>query len=114
VSKTPLALIVIGLIGGMLLLVGGKGSTPGPGPVASDVLAEAHAADRATQITVLRELAAQPFDGATDAGREQAKTWFNTQRFRNRSDDFGAYTDAVAEAIAANSEAELAKKLEGK
>ena len=79
-----------------------------------DVLSQAYDADRATQVEVLRELAAQPFDGATDDGRKQAGEFFNAQRFRNRPDDFGGYTDAVAEAIAANAEAELAAKLEGK
>ena len=113
-NKTPLALIVIGLIGGMLLLVGGGGSTPGPGPDRNDSLSKSHAADRATQITVLRELAAQPFDGATDDGRRKAGEWFNAQRFRNRADDFGIYTDVVSEAIAANSEEKLAAELEGK
>ena len=40
-SKTPFALIAIGLIGGMLLLVGGgNGPTPGPGPDRSDLVAE--------------------------------------------------------------------------
>lgn len=113
-SKTPLAFIAIGLIGGLLLLVGGKGPGPSPGPDRSDSLSQAHAADRITQITVLRELAAQPFDGATDDGRRKAGEWFNAQRFRNRANDYGPFTDAVAEAIAANAEAELAKKLEGK
>jgi hypothetical protein len=59
-------------------------------------------------------LASQPFDGTTDDGRRKAGEFFNAQRFRNRANDFGAYTDAVSEAIAANAEAELAKKLEGK
>jgi hypothetical protein len=90
----------------------GGGSTPGP--TSKDCLQVAHAADRATQITVLRELADQPFDGATDDGRRKAGEWFNANRFRNRADDFGAYTDQVSEAIAANAEAELANKLEGK
>jgi hypothetical protein len=113
-NKTPLAFIAIGLIGGLLLLVGGKGPSPGPGPDRGDSLSSAHAADRITQITVLRELAEQPFDGATDDGRRKAGEWFNAQRFRNRANDFGAYTDEVSEAIAENAEAELAKKLEGK
>jgi hypothetical protein len=83
-----------------------------PGPV--DCLSQAHAADRVTQIAVLRDLASQPFDGTTDDGRQKAGEWFNAQRFRNRPADFASYTDAVAEAIATNAEAELAKKLEGK
>jgi len=107
------ALLVLGSLGGWWA-AGGIDVSPGPGPTVNDCLTVAHAADRVTQIAVLKELASQPFDGATDAGREQAKTWFNAQRFRNRADDFGIYTDAVAEAIAANAEAELANKLEQK
>lgn len=79
-----------------------------------DVLSDAHAADRATQVKVLRELAEQPFDGATDDGRSKAGEWFNAQRFRNRAADFGGYTDRVAEAIAANEEAKFADELEAK
>jgi hypothetical protein len=66
------------------------------------------------QVAVLLELAAQPFDGTTDDGRKNAGEWFNAQRFRNRADDFGIYTDVVSEAIAANSEEKLAAELEGK
>ena len=84
------------------------------GPGRSDVLSQSYDRDRVTQIAVLTELAAQSFDGATDDGRKQAGEWFNAARFRNRAVDFGDYTDAVAEAIAANSEAELAKKLGAK
>jgi hypothetical protein len=109
--KLPLALIASGLIGGLLLMFGGGGSA---GPTVQDCLSQAHAADRVTQIAVLRELAEQPFDGTTDEGRRKAGEWFNAQRFRNRADDLGSFTDAVAEAIGTNSEADLAKKLEGK
>jgi hypothetical protein len=109
--KTPLALIAGGLIGGLLLMFSGGGS---PGATVKDCLTVAHAADRATQIAVLRELSAQPFDGTTDEGRKQAGEWFNAQRFRSRANDYGPFTDEVSEAIAANAEADLAKKLEGK
>jgi hypothetical protein len=108
--KMPLALIASGLIGGILLMFSGGSA----GPTVKDCLTVAHAADRATQIAVLRELAAQPFDGATDDGRRKAGEFFNAQRFRNRANDYGPFTDEVSEAIAANAEAELAKKLEGK
>jgi hypothetical protein len=107
-----IALLVLGSLGG-IWVSGGIDVSPGPGPI-NDCLSQSHAADRASQIAVLKELASQPFDGATDDGRKQAGEWFNAQRFRNRPDDFGAYTDAVSEAIAGNAEAELAKKLEGK
>lgn len=110
--KLPLALIASGLIGGILLLNGGKGS-PGPSP-AGDVLQQSYAADRVSQIAVLRDLAKQPFDGTTDDGRKKAGEWFNAQRFRNRANDFAAYTDRVAEVIAANAENALATELGGK
>ena len=100
------------LVGGTLLLLPSIPPKPSPTPI-GDVLGVSYAADRITQVAVLRELAAQPFDGATDDGRKQAGDWFNAQRFRNRPVDFVSYTDAVAEAIAANTEADLAARLEG-
>jgi len=101
------------IIGGAILLSAPSISPePSPFPV-GDVLGVSQAADRITQVAVLRELAAQPFDGTTDDGRKLAGDWFNAQRFRNRPVDFAAYTDAVAEAIAANTEADLAARLEG-
>ena len=106
-----IALIVLGSLGG-IWAAGGIPIGPSPGPTTSDCLSQAHAADRVSQVSVLRELAAQAFDGATDDGRRKAGEWFNANRFRNRADDFGAYTDAVSEAIAANSEEKLAAELE--
>lgn len=90
------------------------GIVPGPTPPADDVLAIAYAADRVTQIAVLRELAEKEFDGGTDAGRLAAGQWWTANRFRNRASDFAGFTDVIAEAIAANAEGELAAKLEGK
>jgi hypothetical protein len=108
-AKT-VALIVCGAVAGVYA----AGGIPiGPGPVVrNDVLQQSHAADRVTQIAVLRDLANQSFDGTTDDGRKQAETWFNAQRFRNRPNDYRPYTDAVAESISTNSENELAEKLE--
>ena len=108
-----IALLVLGSLSG-IWAAGGIPIGPSPGPSISDCLSQSHAADRVSQVAVLRELAAQPLDGATDDGRKQAGEWFNANRFRNRADDFGAYTDAVSEAIAANSEEKLAAELEGK
>jgi hypothetical protein len=107
------SLLVLGSLGG-IWFAGGIDVSPGPGPSTSDCLTVAHAADRVTQIAVLKELASQPFDGTTDDGRKQAGEWFNAQRFRNRPDDFGPFTDAVSEAIASNTEAELAEQLKAK
>jgi hypothetical protein len=115
-ESNPLLLIIL-VVAGVWFFNRDAAPTPNPqppAPVVSDVLQDAYNADRKTQVAVLRELAQQPFDGATDDGRRLASEWFNKQRFRNRADDFGAYTDAVAEAIATNTEAELAAKLEVK
>ena len=106
------ALIVAGAVAG-IWSAGGIEVVPGP-IVRNDVLQQSYDADRITQATVLRDLAKQPFDGMTDDGRKQAGEWFNAQRFRNRANDFGGYTDRVAEAIAANSEDSLANELEAK
>lgn len=103
---------VLFLVGGVLLLLPSITPKPSPTPI-GDVLGVSYAADRITQVAVLRDLAQQPFDGATDDGRKQAGDWFNANRFRNRPVDFAAYTDAVAEAIASNTEADLAARLEG-
>jgi hypothetical protein len=108
-----IALLVLGSLGG-IWAAGGIDVSPGPGPAVNDCLSQSHAADRVSQIAVLLELAAQPFDGTTDDGRKQAGEWFNAQRFRNRADDFGAYTDAVSEAIASNTEEKLAEQLKAK
>lgn len=101
---------VVGVVAGVFF-AGGVKINPDPKP--SDVLSQAYDADRVTQIAVLKELAEQPFDGSTDEGLKAGTDWFNAQRFRNRADDFGGFTDAVAEAISKNAEAELAAKLEG-
>jgi len=106
------ALIVCGAVAGVYA----AGGIPiGPGPVVrDDVLQQSYDADRITQAAVLRELSEQDFDGGTDDGRRKAGEWFNAQRFRNRANDFGGYTDRVAEAIAANSEDKLAEQLKAK
>jgi hypothetical protein len=108
-----ISLLAIGSLGG-IWVSGGIEVGPGPLPTTSDCLSQSHAADRVSQVAVLRELAAQPFDGTTDDGRKQAGEWFTQNRFKNRASDFGLFTDAVAEAIAANSEDKLAEQLEAK
>lgn len=108
-KASPILLLI-----GLVILIAPKFEGVGPSPVRDDVLSKAYAADRVSQIAVLRELAQQPFDGATDEGRRQAGEFYNSNRFRNRANDFGGWTDSVADAIAANSEGELADRLEGK
>ena len=107
------ALIAVGL-GCGIWASGGIAVLPSPQPTVNDCLTVAYAADRVSQIAVLRELAEQPFDGTSDDGRREAGEWFNAQRFRNRANDFGGYTDRVAEAIAKNAEDKLAEQLEAK
>jgi hypothetical protein len=115
-ESNPLLLFIL-VVAGVWFVNRDAAPTPDPqppAPVVKDVLTTAYDADRKTQVAVLRELAQQSFDGATDDGRRLASEWFNKQRFRKRADDFGVYTDAVAEAIATNTEGELAAKLEVK
>ena len=104
------ALIVCGAVAG-IWVSGGIAVWPGP---FGDVLQQSFAADRLTQAAVLRELSEKDFDGSTDEGRREAGEWFNAQRFRNRAVDYKPYTDAVAEAIAADKVGWMADELEGK
>lgn len=112
------SMLVGGVVAGLVAsFFGGVWSTGGwqigPGPVVrNDVLQKSYDADRVSQVAILRDLAKQPFDGTTNEGRKQAGDWFNAQRFRNRADDFGPYSDCVAEAIDTNSEDKLAEQLE--
>ena len=108
-KASPILLLI-----GLVILIAPQFEGIGPSPLKSDVLSKAYDADRVTQIAVLRELAQQPFDGGTDEGRKRAGEWFTKNRFRSRANDFAGFTDAVAEAIAANAENELADRLEGK
>ena len=101
------------LVGGTLLLLPSIPPGPSPTPI-GDALGVSYAADRVTQVAVLRDLAQQPFDGATDDGRKAAGEWFNANRFRNRPVDFVGYTDLVAEAIANNKVKEFADRLDVK
>ena len=104
------ALIACGAVAGIWV---SGGIEVGPGPI-GDVLQQSFAADRLTQAAVLRELSEKDFDGSTGDGRREAGEWFNAQRFRNRAVDYKPYTDAVAEAIAADKVGWMADELEGK
>lgn len=79
-----------------------------------DVLTDAYTADRVSQVGILRELAQQSFDGSTSQGLEDGVKWFNANRFRDRPEIFGAYSDAVAVAIQQNAEDKLADALQPK
>jgi hypothetical protein len=64
-SKMPLVLIASGLIGGILLLSGGKGVTPGPSPSPSDAVSMAfdqyETLWRAIQLETAKKLEAGEF-----------------------------------------------------
>jgi len=89
--KLPLALIASGILGGLLLLNGGK-VTPGPSP-AGDVLDQSYAADRISQVRILREYA-----GKTFPDEPAAQAWLNEQRIEARKTDFIPYTDELGRA----------------
>ena len=107
IAVASLVMLLIGAVGGVW---SAGGIEIGPGR--DDVLSQAYDADRVTQIAVLRELAAQGFKN-DDSGREQATTWFNENRFRNRPADFRPYTSAVTDNFAAGTLEQFAGKLEG-
>jgi len=75
-ESNPLLLIIL-VVAGVWFFNREAAPTPDPKPpepVVSDVLRDAYNADRKTQVAVLRELAQQPFDGATDEGRPSQRT----------------------------------------
>jgi hypothetical protein len=109
--KLPLALIASGLIGGLLLLGGGK-VTPGPSPIVrNDSLSQSHANDRVSQVRILREYASKTF-----ANEPEAQAWINAQRIEARKTDWIPYTDELGAAADSGVDAvkALADKLEGK
>lgn len=87
------------VIGGIIMITGQGGTTPGPGPSPDngDVLSVCHVADRASQVKILREAATMP---ATSADEKRAVVkWINEKRVPQRTEDYIPYTDAVGVAI---------------
>jgi hypothetical protein len=99
---------LLAIAGGLLLMFGG-GVAPGPGN--QDCLTVAHAADRASQVRILREYA-----GRTFPDEPSAQKWINDQRIAARITDWIPYTDELGAAADQGPEAvkALADKLEGK
>lgn len=90
--------VAIGVLIGVML-AGGitvDGGSVGP----SDVLAECHAADRASQVRILREYAGQTF-----ANDSSAQKWLNEQRIAARPIDWTPYTDELGKRCAEGPEA---------
>ena len=106
--KMPLALIASGLIGGLLLMFSGGGS---PGGTVQDCLTVAHAADRASQVRILREYAGKSF-----SDEPAAQKWLNDQRAESRKTDWIPYTDELGAAADSGVDAvkALADRLEAR
>ena len=101
-------------IAGLLIGIcaaGGIDVSPSPGPSTSDCLSQSHAADRVSQIRILREYAGKSF-----ADEPTAQKWLNDQRIEARKADWIPYTDELGSAADSGIDAvkALADKLEGK
>ena len=104
-----IGLLVLGAAGGVW---SAGGIEIGPGPVVwNDSLSESHAADRVSQVRILRE-----YVGKTFANEPEAQQWLNAQRIEARKADWIPYTDELGAAADQGVEAvkSLADKLEGK
>jgi hypothetical protein len=106
VSKLPLALIASGLIGGLLLLNGGK-DAPGPGPNLSDAVSEVFD----TQETAFRRLSGERAKAlrAGELTTEKASADWMAAKFLPESDAAWA-TLLTAEAAAFGGEQWTAEK----
>lgn len=102
-----ISLIAIGSLGG-IWVSGGIEVLPGP-VVRNDVLQQSHAADRVSQIRILREYAGKSF-----ADEPTAQKWLNDQRIEARKADWIPYTDELGAAADSGADAvkALADKLE--
>jgi len=98
------AMLLFGAMGG-IWSAGGIEIEPGR----SDVLSQSHAADRVSQVRILREYAGQSFPD-----EPTAQKWLNEQRIAARIADWIPYTDALGAAAdeGVDSVKALADKLE--
>lgn len=105
-----IALLVLGGLGG-IWSAGGIDVSPSPGPATSDCLSQSHAADRVSQVRLLREYAGKSFPDESTA-----QSWLNAQRIEARKTDWIPYTDELGAAADSGVDAvkALADKLEGK
>lgn len=101
---------IIGIAAG-IWIAGGISVGPDNKPVVNDSLSQSHAADRVSQIRILREYA-----GKTFADEPTAQKWLNDQRIEARKADWIPYTDELGAAADSGVDAvkALADKLEGK
>jgi len=103
------SLLVLGSLGG-IWVSGGIDVSPGPGPI-NDCLSQSHAADRVSQVRILREYAGKSFPD-----EPTAQSWLNAQRIEARKNDWIPYTDELGAAADSGIDAvkALADKLEQK
>ena len=92
---------------GGLLLVFGLTDSINPDPIASDVLAQAYATDRAGRVATLHEMADTEFNSDAEAAE-----WHNEQMAALRERAFAPYIDRLSAALVAGTVAELADELE--
>jgi hypothetical protein len=95
--------------GGLLLVFGLPDSInpDPPEPIASDVLAQAYATDRAGRVATLHEMADTEFNSDAEAAE-----WHNEQMAALRERAFAPYIDRLSSALVAGTVAELADELE--
>ena len=107
-----LPLILIGGVIYLLSMFSGGGTVspdpPKPDDVSQmDVLDQSYKADRASKITILKEMSEKTFT----SDEEQAK-WWQEQHAARRASDFKPFTDKVAEAIMEDKVKTLVQELE--
>jgi len=106
---------IIAILGGLLLILPSGGVNPvPPTPPVTDILAQCQAADRASKIALVQELAAKSWPTDRLERIEAMTDWWLEQYTERRAADYEPFTDAVAVAIDADTVAELAAELGGK
>ena len=104
---------ILAILGGLLLLFPSGGSVP-PTPPGADILAQCQAADRASKIALVQELAAKSWPTERLERIEAMTDWWLEQYTDRRAADYEPFTDLVAVAIDADTVADLAAELKQK
>lgn len=104
---------IVAILGGLLLLFPSGGGID-PAPPVADVLAQCQAADRASKIALVQELASKQWPTERLERIEAMTDWWLEQYTERRAADYEPFTDAVSVAIDADTVAELAAELGGK
>ena len=106
---------IIAVLGGLLLILPiGRVDPAPPTPPVTDILAQCQAADRASKIALVQELASRTWPEDRIERIEAMMDWWLEQYTERRAADYEPFTDLVAVAIDADTVAELAAELGGK